>query len=79
LIEPIYKPPFRDASLDGIGCFTTREIENPWETVVLEFARVLKPGGRIFVGAPFLQKALFVKDFIIDQLYVDNTLVVRRK
>jgi SAM-dependent methyltransferase len=55
LIDPRCKLPFRNQSLDGIGCFAVLEHTNkPWEMAV-EFARVVKPGGRIFIDWPFLQ------------------------
>jgi hypothetical protein len=55
LIDPHCKLPFRDASLDGIGCFAVLEhVNKPWEMAV-EFARVVKPGGKIFIDWPFLQ------------------------
>lgn len=55
LIDPRCKLPFRDASLDGIGCFAVLEhIDKPWE-MAFEFARVVKPGGKIFIDWPFLQ------------------------
>jgi SAM-dependent methyltransferase len=72
LIEPTYRLPFRNASLDGIGCLGVLQLDDPWQAVVkLEFARVLKPGGRIFVGTPFLQQALSSGNFIVDQLHTD--------
>jgi hypothetical protein len=55
LIDPHCKLPFRDASLDGIGCFATLEhVKKPWQ-LAAEFARVVKPGGKIFIDWPFLQ------------------------
>jgi SAM-dependent methyltransferase len=55
LIEPNCELPFRDASLDGIGCFAVLEhVNKPWE-MAREFARVVKPGGKIFIDWPFLQ------------------------
>ena len=55
LVEPNCKLPFKDASLDGIGCFAVLEhVNKPWE-MALEFARVVKPGGKIFIDWPFLQ------------------------
>lgn len=55
LIEPNCKLPFGDASLDGIGCFAVLEhVNKPWE-MACEFARVVKPGGRLAIDWPFLQ------------------------
>lgn len=55
LIEPNNKLPFRDASIDGVGCFAVLEhVSQPWE-MAREFARVVKPGGKIFIDWPFLQ------------------------
>lgn len=55
LIDPDCKLPFKDASLDGIGCFAVLEhVDKPWE-LGCEFARVVKPGGKIFIDWPFLQ------------------------
>jgi SAM-dependent methyltransferase len=55
LIEPNCKLPFKDASLDGIGCFAVLEhVDKPWE-MADEFGRVVKPGGKIFIDWPFLQ------------------------
>lgn len=55
LIDADCKLPFRDASLDGIGCFTVLEhVNQPWR-MAEEFARVLKRGAKIFIDWPFLQ------------------------
>jgi SAM-dependent methyltransferase len=55
LIDPDCKLPFRDASLDGIGCFAVLEhVNKPW-VMAAEFARVVKPEGKIFIDWPFLQ------------------------
>lgn len=55
LIEPNCRLPFRDASLDGIGCFAVLEhINKPWE-MAREFARVVRPGGKLAIDWPFLQ------------------------
>ncbi|MGH9646373.1 MAG: class I SAM-dependent methyltransferase [Bryobacteraceae bacterium] len=55
VIEPTCELPFKDASLDGVGCFAVLEhVRTPWK-MAAEFARVTKPGGRIFVDWPFLQ------------------------
>ena len=55
LIEPNCKLPFNEGSLDGIGSFAVLEhVDKPWE-MAREFARVVKPGGKIFIDWPFLQ------------------------
>jgi len=55
LIDPHCELPFKDASLDGIGCFAVLEhVNKPWQ-MAREFARVVKPGGKIFIDWPFLQ------------------------
>jgi SAM-dependent methyltransferase len=53
--EPTCILPFGSASLDGIGCFAVLEhVKTPW-ILAEEFARVIKPGGKIFIDWPFLQ------------------------
>ncbi len=55
VVEPGSTLPFRTASLDGLGCFAVLEhVQEPWE-MAREFARIVKPGGRIFIDWPFLQ------------------------
>src|SRR5581483_8292626 len=55
LIDPSCELPFNDKSLDGIGCFAVLEhVTMPWR-MADEFARVVKPGGKIYVDWPFLQ------------------------
>jgi SAM-dependent methyltransferase len=55
VIEPSSVLPFKAASLDGIGCFAVLEhVRDPWK-MADEFARVVKPGGKIFIDWPFLQ------------------------
>lgn len=55
VIGDIHNLPFRDESVDCIICTGTLEhIENPW-IASSEFKRVLKPCGRIYVAAPFMQ------------------------
>lgn len=55
VIEPNSKLPFRTGVLDGIGCYAVLEhVRQPW-VMAQEFARVVKPGGKIFIDWPFLQ------------------------
>lgn len=55
VIEPNSKLPFRSGVLDGIGCYAVLEhVREPW-IMAQEFARVVKPGGKIFIDWPFLQ------------------------
>ena len=54
VIEPACRYPIADASLDGIGCFAVMEhMTEPW-VAAEEFARMLKPGGMVFIDYPFL-------------------------
>lgn len=54
VIEPACRYPIADASLDGIGCFAVMEhMTEPWAAAA-EFARMLKPGGTVFIDYPFL-------------------------
>jgi SAM-dependent methyltransferase len=54
IIAPACRYPIADASLDGIGCFAVMEhMEEPW-IAAREFARMLKPGGMVFIDYPFL-------------------------
>ncbi|HEX5433292.1 MAG TPA: class I SAM-dependent methyltransferase [Candidatus Angelobacter sp.] len=45
--------PFGDASLDGIVCSSVIEYLPSPNTVIAEFARALKPDGRLIISAPF--------------------------
>jgi len=55
VVEPNSKLPLRDGVLDGIGCYAVLEhVREPW-AMAKEFARVVKPGGKIFIDWPFLQ------------------------
>lgn len=55
IIVPNTPLPLRDSKLDGLGCFAVLEhVEDPF-FVVQEIARVVRPGGRIFIDWPFLQ------------------------
>jgi SAM-dependent methyltransferase len=54
VIEPACRYPIADASLDGIGCFAVMEhMTEPW-LAAEEFARMLKPGGIVYIDYPFL-------------------------
>ena len=54
IIEPACRYPIADKSLDGIGCFAVMEhMTEPW-IAAKEFARMLKPGGMVFIDYPFL-------------------------
>ncbi|KQX22754.1 MULTISPECIES: class I SAM-dependent methyltransferase [unclassified Sphingomonas] len=54
VIEPACRYPIADASLDGIGCFAVMEhMAEPW-IAAADFARMLKPGGMLFIDYPFL-------------------------
>lgn len=55
IVEPGAALPFNTASLDGVGCFAVLEhVRRPWETAQ-EIARIVKPGGKVFIDWPFLQ------------------------
>jgi SAM-dependent methyltransferase len=54
VIAPTCRYPIADASLDGIGCFAVMEhMTEPW-IAAEEFARMLKPGGIVYIDYPFL-------------------------
>ena len=55
VIEPTGMLPFKTASLNGIGCFAVLEhVRQPWK-MAADIARVVKPGGKVFIVWPFLQ------------------------
>ena len=55
IVEPNCLYPIRSGTLSGIGCFAVLEhTRKPW-LVVQEIARMLKPGGYVFIDWPFLQ------------------------
>ncbi|MCJ2124742.1 class I SAM-dependent methyltransferase [Methylobacterium sp. J-077] len=55
IVEPNCLYPIRSGTLAGIGCFAVLEhTRKPW-LVVQEIARMLKPGGQVFIDWPFLQ------------------------
>jgi SAM-dependent methyltransferase len=49
--------PFADETFDLVGAFDVVEHCDPEETALSEFARVLVPGGRLFVSVPAYQWA----------------------
>jgi SAM-dependent methyltransferase len=55
IVAPDCTYPIKSSVLDGVGCFAVLEhTRKPW-LVVEEIARMLKPGGRVYVDWPFLQ------------------------
>jgi SAM-dependent methyltransferase len=55
VIGDIHNLPFKSESIDCIICTGTLEhVENPWRAVD-EFGRVLKTGGVVYIGTPFMQ------------------------
>jgi SAM-dependent methyltransferase len=55
IVSPIHEIPVPDAHFDTIICNAVLEhVINPDE-ILLEFYRVLKPGGHLLLGVPFLQ------------------------
>jgi SAM-dependent methyltransferase len=55
LVGDLQRMPLADSSVDAVVCTGVLEhVENP-ERAVAEFARILKPDGRIYVSLPFLQ------------------------
>jgi uncharacterized protein YbaR (Trm112 family)/SAM-dependent methyltransferase len=55
LVGDGHRLPFRSDSLAGIVCTGVLEHVDFPERVVTEMARVLRPGGRLYVATPFLQ------------------------
>lgn len=55
IIAPNSPLPFKDESLDGVGCFSVLEHTSDPFTLAAEIKRVIKPGGRLFIDWPFLQ------------------------
>jgi SAM-dependent methyltransferase len=53
VVEPWERWPFPDDSFDGVLCTQVLEHVKDHEHVVAEMIRVLKPGGRLVVSAPF--------------------------
>lgn len=49
--------PDADGSLDAVGCFDVLEHVPDYRAALREFARVLMPGGRLVLTAPFLESA----------------------
>ena len=55
IVIPNDQLPLLDESLDGVFCMAVLEhVEKPWETV-REIQRILKPGGKVIIGFPFMQ------------------------
>jgi len=55
VVSPLHKIPVEAAHFDSVFCNAVLEhVVNPVE-VVLEFQRVLKPGGHLFLGVPLMQ------------------------
>ncbi len=55
IVLPNDQLPLLDESLDGVFCMAVLEhVEKPWETV-REIQRILKPGGKVIIGFPFMQ------------------------
>lgn len=53
-LEDVTALSFADASLDAIGCFDVLEHVPDYHRALAEFARVLRPGGDLFLTVPFL-------------------------
>jgi len=54
IVEPDRPYPIKSGTLDGIACFSVLEhVRQPWK-VVEEIHRMLKPGGKVWIGWPFL-------------------------
>jgi SAM-dependent methyltransferase len=54
VVGDVHHLPFDDASFDGVICSAVLEhVRDPWQ-VVRELYRVLKPGGLVQIGVPFL-------------------------
>ncbi len=55
VVGDIHQLPFKDGSADCVICTGTLEhIEDPW-LAAREMHRVLKPGGKAYIAAPFMQ------------------------
>jgi SAM-dependent methyltransferase len=55
LVADSHRIPFQDNSFDGVISFGVLEhVNSPW-IVADEIYRITKPGGRIYVGIPFMQ------------------------
>jgi predicted O-methyltransferase YrrM len=53
--SPLEDIPVEDATFDAIVCNAVLEHVMDPEQVIAEFARVLKPGGVLYLGVPFMQ------------------------
>ncbi|WP_419825256.1 class I SAM-dependent methyltransferase [Sphingomonas sp.] len=54
VMAPAARYPIADAALDGIGCFAVLEHVPDPHAIAREFARMVRPGGTIFIDYPFL-------------------------
>lgn len=54
--------PFRDSSFEGVVLFDVLEHVRDWPAVILESARVLRPGGAVFVTAANTRSPITVLD-----------------
>lgn len=73
VLSPLHDIPVEDASYDAVICNAVLEhVANPQE-VIAEFARVLRPGGALYLCVPFMQpEHLDPTDF---QRYTQDGLV----
>jgi SAM-dependent methyltransferase len=53
-VADVHRLPFRAASFDKVICNQVLEHVDEPDTVLHEFARVLRPGGRLFLSVPFI-------------------------
>jgi len=53
-LADIHRLPFADGSLDGVICTYVLEHVADAKACIAEIARVMKPGGQVFISVPFL-------------------------